>query len=104
MSGRRARLVRLGAAALGVAGEVVENDSALKVAGTYRLTYRFTDAGGQAWEGRGPPQPCSLAGRWGPGETILVLYDPRGPRRSEPDVWEARPEDLARLQGEAHTP
>jgi hypothetical protein len=101
-SGRRTRLVRFGAPALGVVGEVVENDSALKVAGTYRLTYRFTDGDGQTWEGRGPPQPWSLAARWDPGETILVLYDSRNPRRNEPDIWEARMGDLARLQDEGH--
>jgi hypothetical protein len=101
-SGQRTRLVRFGTPALGVVGDVIENDSALKAAGTYRLTYRFTDANGQTWEGRGPPQPWSLAARWDPGETILVLYDPRNPRRNEPDVWEARGEDLARLQDEEH--
>jgi Protein of unknown function (DUF3592) len=102
-SGQRTRLVRFGTPALGVVGEVVENDSALKVAGTYRLTYRFTDSNGQTWEGRGPPQPWSLAARWDPGETILVLYDSRNPRRNEPDVWEARAEDLAKLQDREHT-
>jgi hypothetical protein len=97
-SGQRTRLVRFGTPALGVVDEVIENESPLKVAGTYRLTYRFTDGNGQTWEGRGPPQPWSLAGRWDPGETILVLYDPRNPRRNEPDIWEARMEDLATLQ------
>jgi hypothetical protein len=81
-------------------GEVAENDSALKVAGTYRLLYHFADGGGSTWEGRGPPQPWSLAARWDPGETILVLYDPRNPRRNEADVFEARNNDLDRLQGQ----
>jgi hypothetical protein len=98
MSGRRTRLVRFGTPALGVVGELVENNSALKVAGTYRLTYRFTDGNGQTWEGHGPPQPWSIAARWDPGETILVLYDTRNPIRNEPDIWEARMEDLERLQ------
>jgi hypothetical protein len=97
-SGQRTRLVRFGTPALGVVGEVVENDSALKVAGTYRLTYCFPDENGQTWEGCGPPQSWSLAARWDPGETILVLYDPRNPRRNAPDIWEARTEDLAKLQ------
>jgi hypothetical protein len=86
--------------ALGVVSAVIENDSALKVAGTYRLVYSFTDETGQTWEGRGPPQPWSLAARWDPGETILVLYDPRNPGRNEADVFEARMDDLARLQDE----
>jgi hypothetical protein len=98
MSGRRTCLVRFGTPALGVVGELVENNSALKVAGTYRLTYRFTDGNGQTWEGHGPPQPWSIAARWDPGETILVLYDTRNPSRNEPDIWEARMEDLERLQ------
>jgi hypothetical protein len=100
-SGRRTRLVRDGVAALGVVGEVVEDNSAVKVAGKYRLTYQFTDGQGTTWEGRGPPQPWSLAARWDPGETILVLYDPRNPRRNEADVFETRQDDLARLQEEA---
>jgi hypothetical protein len=90
--------VQHGTPALGVVTEVAENDSALKVAGTYRLVYRFTVESGETWEGRGPPQPWSLAARWDPGENILVLYDPRNPRRNEADVWEARNEDLAKLQ------
>jgi hypothetical protein len=98
ISGRRARLVRSGTPALGVVDEIAENDSALKVAGTYRILYRFTDENGQTWEGRGPPQPWSLAARWDPGGTILVLYDPRNPRRNEADVFEARTADLALLQ------
>jgi hypothetical protein len=102
-SGKRTRLVRSGTPALGVVGEVVENDSALKVAGTYRLTYRFTDGNRQTWDGRGPPQPWSLAARWDPGETILVLYDARNPSRNEPDIWEARTEDLARLEDQGAT-
>jgi len=97
---QRTRLVRFGTPALGVVDELVENDSALKVAGTYRLTYRFTDDHGQTWEGSSPTQSWSLAARWDPGETILVLYDPRNPRRNEPDIWEARMGDLARLQDE----
>ena len=98
MSGRRTWLVRNGAPALGVVSGTVENDAALKVADTYRLGYRFVDENGQTWEGRGPPQPWSLAARWDAGETILVLYNPRKPRRNEADVWEARMEDLARLE------
>jgi hypothetical protein len=97
-SGRRARLVRYGTPVLGIVSAVVENDSALKVQGTYRLVYNFTDENGQPWEGRGPPQPWSLAARWDPGEKILVLYDPRNPGRNEADVFEARMEDLARLE------
>jgi hypothetical protein len=98
---KRTRIVRFGSPALGVVGEVVENDSALRVTGTYRLTYQFTDGDGATWDGHGPPQPWSLAARWDPGETILVLYDPRNPRRSESDIWEARTEDLERLQENA---
>ena len=100
-SAKRTRPVRFGSPALGVVGEVVENDSALKVAGTYRLTYQFTDEDGTIWEGHGPPQPWSLAARWDPGDTILVLYNPRDPTRNEPDIWEARMEDLERLQGQS---
>jgi hypothetical protein len=94
----RARLIQYGTPALGIAGEVVENDAALKVSGTYRLLYNFTDASGQTREGRGPAQPWSLAARWDPGETILVLYDPDNPSRNEADVFEARNEDLDMLQ------
>jgi hypothetical protein len=100
-AGRRARLVRHGAAALGAVDEVAENDSPVKVAGTYRVIYRFTDEGGQAWEGRGPPQPWSRVSRWEAGDTILVLYDLRDPRRNEPDVFDVRQADRARLQDQA---
>jgi len=103
MSGRRARLVRFGVPALGIVGEVAENDSVLKFARTFRLTYRFTDGNGQSWAGRGPPQPWTLAARWDPGETILVLYDSRNPKRNEPDVWEARQDYLAELQDRGQT-
>jgi uncharacterized protein DUF3592 len=95
---RRTRLVRSGSPALGVVGEVVENESAFRVVGTYRLTYQFTDSDGTTWDGQGPPQPWSLAARWNPGETILVLYDPKKPGRNEPDIWESRNQDLERLQ------
>ena len=102
-SSRRARLVRNGVVALGVVGDVMEDDSALKVAGSYRLTYRFTDEQGATREGRGPAQPWSLAARWDPGETILVLYDPRHPDRNEADIFEARQDDFNRLLDAADT-
>ncbi len=100
-SGRRARLVREGTPALGTVDAVVKDDGAVKVKGNYRLAYHFTDNEGNTWEGRGPSQPWSLAARWNPGETILVLYDPRDPRRNEADVFEARSDDLDELQGQA---
>ena len=83
VSGQRTRLVRFGTPALGVVDEVVENDSALKVANTYRLTYRFTDGNGQTWEGQGPPQPWSLAALGSRGN------DPRSLRFSEPQAQRA---------------
>jgi hypothetical protein len=95
---RRARLVQFGKPTIGTVTEVAENHAALKVAGTYRLLYRFAVEDGETVEGRGPPQPWSLAARWNPGETILVLYNPRKPGRNEADVWEARNDDLAKLQ------
>jgi hypothetical protein len=95
---RRAHIVQHGTPTIGIVTEVAENNAALKVAGTYRLLYRFTVENGETVEGRGPPQPWSLAARWNPGETILVLYNPHNPRRNEADVWEARNEDLAKLQ------
>ncbi len=103
-STRRARLVRDGTPALGIVDEIAENDSAFKVAGSYRLLYRFTDEAGKTWEGRGPAQPWSLAARWDPNDTILVLYDMRNPRRSEPDVFEARNADLQQLQEQVDEP
>lgn len=99
-SGRRARLIQTGVPALGVVDEVVENDSALKVAGTFRVLFQFTDGQGATWQGRGPPQPWSLAGRWEPGDAILVLYDPRNPGRNEADLFEVRPDELAELQNQ----
>jgi hypothetical protein len=97
-SAQRVRLIQTGMPALGIVEEVIENDSALKLEGTYRVTYRFTDPQGESWEGRGPPQSWSLASRWDKGETILVLYDPRNPSRNEADLFEARSEDLTQLQ------
>jgi len=100
-SARPARIVRDGTPVLGVVNEIAENDSALKVAGTYRLVYCFTDESGTAWEGRGPPQPWSLASRWDPGENILVLFDPKDPARNEADLFETRNDDLDRLLDQA---
>ena len=97
---RRAHLVRHGIPALGIVSGVAKNDSALQVngPGTYRMVYSFKLENGATYDGRGPAQPWSLAARWDPGENILVLYDPRNPRRNEADVWEARNDDLAKLQ------
>ncbi len=95
---QRARLVRAGRATLGVVGELVEDDSPVRFKGAYRLTYHFDDEAGASWEGRGPAQTWSLAARWDPGETILVLYDPANPRRNEADIWEVRADDWARLE------
>jgi hypothetical protein len=100
-SGRRARLVRTGTPALGVVDGVVENDSAVKLEGTFRVTYHFTDAEGTRREGRGPAQPRALASRFNAGDPILVLYDPGNPARHEPDIFTARSDEVADLQGQA---
>jgi hypothetical protein len=67
--------------------EIIENDPMNMSAARLRWLYL-----------RGPPQPWSLAARWDPGETILVLYYARNSRRNEADVFEARSDDLAKLQ------
>lgn len=63
----------------------------------YRILYHFESEDGTSWDGRGPPQPWPLAARWEAGENILVLYDPADPARNEPDVFEARNDDLDSL-------
>jgi len=94
---RRARLVRTGTPALGAVDCVVENDSAVKLEGTFRVRYHFTDAEGTTREGRGPAQAWSRAGRYSTGESVLVLYDPANPARHEADLFEARSDELAEL-------
>ena len=97
-SRQRVRLIQTGVPALGVVNGVAENDSALKVAGTYRVAYQFTDESGATWQGRGPPQQYALAYRWNAGDAILVLYDPRKPSRNEADLFETRSDERADLQ------
>jgi hypothetical protein len=98
-SGRHARLVRTGRPALGVVDGVVENDAAVKLEGTFRVAYHFTDADGARREGRGPAQSRARADHFKAGDAILVLCDPGNPARHEPDVFEVRSGELAKLQG-----
>ncbi len=97
-SGHRAQLVRTGTPALGVVDGVVENDAAVKLEGTYRVTYHFTDSEGTTRQGRGPAQSWSQASRFSAGDAVLVLHDPGNPARHEADVFEVRSQELSALQ------
>ena len=119
-SWQRVRLIQHGVPAVGLVTGVAEDQafslpqflssikagspnlhSAMTSAGTYRVVYQFTDAGGATLQGRGPSQPYSLAYRWNPGDAMLVLYDPRRPSRNEADLFETRSDELAELQDQA---
>jgi hypothetical protein len=97
-SGQRVRLIQSGVPALGAVTGVAEDGGAVRVTGTYRVAYQFTDPSGATWPGRGPAQPYSLAFRWNTGDAMLVLYDPRNPHRNEADLFETRSDELAALQ------
>jgi hypothetical protein len=98
---RRVRIVRDGVPALGVVDELEIDESAGKVNGVpfYRLTYTFTDEDGKTNEGHSAALPRALQDRWQPGDPILILYDRANPTRNEADIFQARADDLARLQG-----
>jgi hypothetical protein len=98
---QRVRLIQTGAPAVGVVTGVAADDSAVTVAGVFRVAYQFTDPNGATLPGRGPPQPYSLAYRWNPGDALLVLYDPRDASRNEADLFETRSDELAQLQDQA---
>jgi hypothetical protein len=44
------------------------------------------------------PQAWSLAGRWNAGDVVLVLYDPKNPRRNEADLFETRSDEQVALE------
>jgi hypothetical protein len=102
VAGRRARVVRQGAPYL---GNVVTVDEHPQRRGPPRfvLSYRFRDNEGDDCDGWVwlPPE---LVERWEPGAPILVLWDGRARSSPEPDIFEARPEDLDRLRDESAPP
>jgi Protein of unknown function (DUF3592) len=97
-SERRVRLIRYGVPALGTVNTVAENKSALRFQGSYRVHFQFADQCGDSWEGQGPPQAWSLAGRWNAGDVVLVLYDPKNPRRNEADLFETRSDEQVAME------
>jgi hypothetical protein len=48
------------------------------------------EADGKRHEGRSPDLPGQFAGRWNRGDPIRIVYDPRAPERSEPDIYDVR--------------
>jgi hypothetical protein len=100
-SGLRARIVREGVPALGVVEALVTDDDVwLHTSRLARVAYHFTDAAGTTWKGRGWPQQWTERYPWAEGDTILILYDPRDPRRNEADIFNARADDLAKVRGQ----
>jgi Protein of unknown function (DUF3592) len=47
-------------------------------------------ADGHQYHGRSPNLPLRLTGKWGAGDKIVVVYDPRDPSQSEPDIYNLR--------------
>jgi hypothetical protein len=48
------------------------------------------EADGKRHEGRSPDLPGQFAGRWNRGDPIRIVYDPKAPERSEPDIYDVR--------------
>lgn len=52
-----------------------------------RFTYAFRGPDGRWYEGKSPDLPASRLAEWRPGRPLSVAYDPKNPRRSEPDIF-----------------
>lgn len=99
-AGRLARLVRDGEPILGsVTGHETETSKDGKPAQSHHLQYTFTGRDGTERTGTSVWLSKRLMERWPVDEPILVLQDATDPNRFEADVFEARPDDLARLRG-----
>jgi hypothetical protein len=97
---KRVQLVRDGTPAVGRVTEIVANEPRAKTGRAsipQHLLYRFSDAHGEEHRGESGPLPTPLAARWRLSDRILVLYDPADPGRNEPDLFGARPQELAQL-------
>ena len=92
---RHVQIVRRGRAALGVVVDPQSSVAADEPPDV--LLYTFPDHTGRQWTGTVTvPLPESDSG-WQPGSPLLVLFDPGEPARHEPDLFEARSDDLAAL-------
>jgi hypothetical protein len=93
------RLVTTGQPVLGLI-DAVQEVKGSKGSVTYTLAYRYLpDAGDPSARVRnGTCERLSWrAPSWQPGGPILVLVDPDDPERHAADLFDARPDDLARL-------
>lgn len=52
-----------------------------------RFTYAFRGPDGRWYEGKSPDLAAAKLADWRPGRPLWIAYDPRNPRRSEPDIF-----------------
>lgn len=52
-----------------------------------RFTYAFRGPDGRWYEGKSPDLPAARLAEWRSGRPLSVVYDPKNPRRSEPDIF-----------------
>jgi hypothetical protein len=55
------------------------------------LKYRY-EVAGHRYHGQSPDLPLRIEGKWNNGDKITVIYDPRSPEQSEPDIFDVRGE------------
>jgi hypothetical protein len=100
---KRVQLIRDGTPAVGRVTEIVAKGPLAKAGRVpipQHLLYLFADAHGEEHRGESGPLPPQLAARWRPCDRLLVLYDLADPGRNEPDLFGARPQELAQLLDE----
>ncbi|MBI2687149.1 MAG: hypothetical protein HYX27_12600 [Acidobacteria bacterium] len=54
---------------------------------TGRFTYAFRGSNGRWFEGKSPELPSAKLKAWPVGRTVLAVYDPMDPRRTEADIF-----------------
>jgi hypothetical protein len=83
-------LLRTGTA---IEGDITEFDFNYQVTMNGRhpqyFRYRY-EADGKRHQGRSPDLPGRFAGRWNPGDSIRIVYNPRDPGQSEADIYDLR--------------
>jgi len=52
-----------------------------------RFTYAFRGPNGRWYEGKSPDLPASRLEEWPVGRALTVAYNPRDPRKNEPDIY-----------------
>jgi hypothetical protein len=98
----RVRLGRDGEPALGYVTQVAAKETPSTIQGkkpsvSYHLQFQFVTQDGQEFAGESTALSAKLRKLWPPGTPILILYRPENLSAHEPDLFGARPDDLARM-------